>query len=467
MNRSEFRTRATLTDGRDSVPVEAEYVSRYSLNIKFLNGKSFPDGFIFPKLIFNLNGRYIKLGPCKLLKNGNPNGKSGKLVFVKDVYDFENLFFNRNIVKLQSLFINVPLILGHKNEIKNEFKEYTANLTYDLSVYKDIFDQIDEQIKSEPKDVKDMIRKSVIETEGRKYMAFFDEKLRGLEDLVRNYSNENHERHGYYFRKQLWGMILTSPIMRRTNLKPRGYAGDYEMMKMIYDNSYEGKSIFGMLMHKHPMEHPAAQAVRTRRKLIAKSFQEIDKNNNWNDKKKLSILSVACGPAYELKDILTSSVNKSNIHFTLLDQDPYALAEASRLVKKLEEKFVIKINTTLLNESVRTMLTTSQISDQWGKFHFIYSMGLFDYLTPPAARLVIKILFQLLKPDGEMIIGNFHVSNPSRIYMEYWLDWVLYYRTEQEFKDLLSSESAAEVSVFFENTGSQMFLHVKKSKSDT
>ncbi len=112
------------------------------------------------------------------------------------------------------------------------------------------------------------------------------------------------------------------------------------------------------------------------------------------------------------------------------------------------------------------MLTTNHIADKWGKFNFIYSMGLFDYLTPPAARVVIRKLFQLLAPGGEMIIGNFHVSNPSRIYMEYWLDWVLYYRTEEEFKDLLSPEPTAETSVFFENTGSQMFLHVRKRKSD-
>ena len=92
-------------------------------------------------------------------------------------------------------------------------------------------------------------------------------------------------------------------------------------------------------------------------------------------------------------------------------------------------------------------------------------MGLFDFLTPPAARVVLSKLFQLLTPGGEMIIGNFHVSNPSIIYMEYWLDWVLYCRTEEEFKRLLSSEPTAQSSVFFENTGSQMFLHVKKQNS--
>lgn len=453
---------AKIMDGDDYIPVEAQYLSKFSVYIRFLNGKSFPNGFIFKRFEVKLNGSSIKLGPCKLLKDKGKISKQGRLVFVKNIYNLDNLFFNKDVIKLQSSFINLPLLLGHKDKIKKEFKTYTANLTYDLNVYKNLFDQIDDDIKSEKDEVKIILQESIIKSEGRKFMAFLDEKLQDLEKLVAGYSSDEHERHGFYFRKQLWNMIICSPIMTRTNLKPQGYAGDFEMMKMIYDNAYEGDSIFGRIMHKHPMEHPAAQAVRTRRKLIASSFQKIEKSQKWNGKKDFSILSVACGPAYELQDIITGPKLPAKYHFTLLDQDKSALKAARLMVNKLERDLSIKLNVNYLNESVRTMLTTKQISEKWGKFHFIYSMGLFDYLTPPAARVVIKKLFQLLEPGGEMIIGNFHVSNPSKPYMEYWLDWVLYYRTEEEFLTLLNSEKTAKCSVFFENTGSQMFLHVKK-----
>jgi hypothetical protein len=46
--------------------------------------------------------------------------------------------------------------------------------------------------------------------------------------------------------------------------------------------------------------------------------------------------------------------------------------------------------------------------------------------------------------------------------MEYWLDWVLYYRTEHEFIDLLKNVPSAGTKVLFEDTGSQMFLQVRK-----
>jgi hypothetical protein len=46
--------------------------------------------------------------------------------------------------------------------------------------------------------------------------------------------------------------------------------------------------------------------------------------------------------------------------------------------------------------------------------------------------------------------------------MEYWFDWVLYYRTEGELLELLGDDVAADLSVSFEESGTQMFLHVKK-----
>jgi extracellular factor (EF) 3-hydroxypalmitic acid methyl ester biosynthesis protein len=47
--------------------------------------------------------------------------------------------------------------------------------------------------------------------------------------------------------------------------------------------------------------------------------------------------------------------------------------------------------------------------------------------------------------------------------MEYWLDWVLYYRTEEDLRDLLGNDPSAKTDVFFDDTGVQMFLHVEKT----
>jgi extracellular factor (EF) 3-hydroxypalmitic acid methyl ester biosynthesis protein len=455
---------AQLITGKEKIAIDVKYSSKYSVLIRFNNGKRFKDGYEFSKLWLRVNGEFVKLGPCRFNLNSGNNGFNGRLTFIRDVYDFKSLFFDKKIVKLQSAFFNLPLVLAHKDTIKQSFKEFTAGLTYDLNVYKNLFDQLDHEFSHEPKDVQQEVQRAILDTEGRKFMTFLDEKLHELNGLVRGFSADEHERHGYYFRRQLWNIILLSPIMIRTNVKPRGYAGDSEMMRMIYKNEYQGDSTFARLLHKHPMEHPAAQAVRTRRRLISSMLTNLNDGAKISPKHKINVLSVACGPVFEMNDILTSKKECEKYHFTFLDQDTLALKEAKEVINEIENRLNTKIDVDYLNDSVRTMLATQQLSEKWGQYEFIYSMGLFDYLTPPAAKAVIMKLYQLLKPGGEMVIGNFHISNPSKIYMEYWLDWVLYYRTEDEFGDLLRGAKSAKVSVFFENTGSQMFLHVRKNE---
>ncbi len=454
---------AHLWYGKDKIPVEAKYASRFSLSVRFLNGYETDQETTFRKLVFEKNDNQVEIGPCQFMPETDDDGYRGRLVFSRDVYDLNSLFFENKLEKLQAEFFHLPLILSHKDKINPSFKEYTANLTYDLNVYKNLFDTLDARYAEETEEIKKHVQAALIETEGRKFMKFLDQKLDEFENVIIDFSRKEHERHGYYFRRQLWSFLMCSPFMTRTNLKPRGYSGDSIMMKMIYNDKFEGDSTFGKLMHKHPIEHPAAQAVRNRRDLIAKILGELKARKLKGNGQKIKILSVACGPAFELQDVITSTEDCARFHFTLLDQDENALDEARNQIAGIEKKLGAEVEADYLNESVRTLLKTAELSKRWGNFDYIYSMGLFDYLTPPVAKAVMGKLYQILNIGGEMAIGNFHISNASRYYMEYWLDWVLYYRTEHDFIDLLRNAQSAKSKILFEDTGSQMFLHVTKS----
>ena len=445
----------------EKIEILASLASRYSLIINCCNGKRITDGSAFSRVVLKIKDEDFQLGPGRILAEPEALGRTGKLVFTEKVYDLEALFLKKKIIKLQSSFSNLPLVLAQKKKIKSVFKDFTGDLRYDLSIYKSFFDKVDLEYDKEQKNIKDSIQSAILESEGRKFMNFMDQKIDELRDLVSDFKQEEHESHGFYFRKQLWDFILSSNFMRRTVLKPRGYAGDSKMMSMIYKNNYQGNSTFSKLMHKHPIEHPAAQAVRNRRELISNKFNSIKKRAGKNGVK-AKILSVACGPAYEIQDIILAPKDCGQLHFTLLDQDKNALHEAAEMIAERESRLNCKIGVDYLNESVRYMLGAPQLEEEWGHFDFIYSMGLFDYLTPPVAKVVMNKLFELLEPGGELIIGNFHVSNPSRIYMEYWLSWVLYHRREKEFRKMLEERSSASIQVLFEETGSQMFLSVKK-----
>ena len=455
----------TLISGKMRFEVDAKYGSRYSLLIRTDGNTNLGDVEVFDDLQLLINEEHVSLGPCRMLLNDGKSDFDRRLVGHPEVFDIHDLFYKQRRSVLQGGFLNLDIVLGHKERIKQEFKDYTADLTYCLSVYQHLFDSIDKAHQDEPEAVQGAIQQTVMENEGAHFVAYFEQRLRELEKLVATYTHKEHERHGYYFRRQVWNHILASAIMKRTNLKPRGYAGDSEMMKMIYRQDDLGDSIYSRLMHKHPIEHAAAQAVRNRRVLIADTLKETQKGSALPPDTPLKVLSVACGPAFELGDLLKTAEDCHQYEFTLMDQDPDALEEASLRVAQLEKNIGAKIKAEILQESVRTMMRTRKLAQKWGQFHFIYSMGLFDYLIQPVAKAVFRNLFGLLHVGGELIIGNFHVNNPSKIYMEYWNDWVLYYRSEEDILDLLQGLSGVKHSITFEDTGCQMFLKVKKFQS--
>ncbi len=454
--------KACLTTDSGMLPVEAMCSSKYSLLVRFENDDDFPEKTEFPDLQIFVNGQFVKLGPCRFIPGKSDSVDWTRVVCKDEFYDFEKLFSQQKLTKLQNRFASLPVTLAYKHKVSKEFKHYTSDLTYDLSVYRRLFDELDAECKDEPKDVKKSIQRAVINSEGRRLTKYFDEQLDELQRQVKQLPSEDHKRHGFFFRRQLWNYIIAIPLMARGNLKPRGYSGDSKMMSMIYADDYLGRSTFAKILHKHATEHPGSQAVRNRRTLIAETLRRLGAECRNGNVGKLDVLSVASGPAVEVRDIMASPEDCSALSFSLLDQDEVALREAASNIAQVESRWKTGIEVNYLHHSVRTMLVDPQFIGKCGTFDFIYSMGLFDYLTPRVARAVLSKLFMLLKPGGEIVVGNFHASNPSRYYMEYWVDWVLYYRNEEEFIGLVDDGINAEKEVFFEETGCQMFLHLKK-----
>ena len=452
-----------LVRGNRQIPIFAECASKYSLFFRYKEKHNFSRSDEPVNLLIRNNGQSIELGPCRILTGPDLNGYHGRLVFLWDVYDIQSLLKNQKVVKLQSVLNDLPLVLARKNKIRPSFKEYTTNLCYDLSVYQKTFDELDLQYQDEPEEIKRLVQKAILDSQSEKFLQFFQKTVDELIQEVADFSEEEHQTHGFYFRKQVWNYILCGPLMRRPNLKPRGYAGDSEMMSMVYRNAYEGETTFGKLLHKYSVGIATGDSVRYRRKLIPHMLQKARQAFSNAPGEITRVLSVACGPAWEIGDILASKQDFKDYHFCLLDQDQLALDEAFELISDIEVQRGIKVQAEYVNRSVRWMFGKRTFEQDLGKFHFIYSMGLFDYLVPRVAQAVLKKLYQLLIPGGEIVIGNFHISSKDRYYLEYWGDWHLIYRTERDLKNLFDDNPSANVSVIFDKTKIQMFLHIKKS----
>lgn len=411
----------------------------------------------------------LPLGPCRFYPHPKhplrrvddppPPSGSGRLVPLEEIYDFRSLLRKGSVTTLQQRLDQLPLVWNRKSQIQPAFRQFVGELLYDLQVYRSAFDEIDRNLASEPAEVAENIRSLLLRERYGGFDQLFNQGLSRLEEFAADMSTADNEVHGFYFRKHVWDLILSSEFLARTNLKPRGYAGDSEMMRMLYEQEARGPTVFSRFLHRHPIASAAAQAVRNRVGLLATLMHEAQERSGGRP---LRVFSVACGPVRELRDVLATPDDLERFTFTLLDQDRHALGDARAELQGIERRLGAMPAVTMLQESVRTMLRAPKLADLWGQYDFVYTMGLFDYLTTPVAREVLKRLFALLLPGGELVVGNFHVGNPTRVYMDYWMDWSLFYRTEEELSALADGLDAASAEISFEDTRSQMFLRLRK-----
>lgn len=284
--------------------------------------------------------------------------------------------------------------------------------------------------------------------------------------------------------------VQEAPFYYRIINKPNGYAGDAQMMDFIYRNQFEGKTPFGMFLHKHAVSTKACQAVRNRKLYLTR---EIVKANGG------SILSLAAGPAQEIRELL-DVYRDDNSCFLALDHDmetlktydvsdreprfKYALANAFQIIagnymtarpRKLMAQFCSPRKDFQGFRLVFNPLKYEMNYLQKGSFDLIYSSGLYDYIqTFPlddskGTVALTKNLFDLLKPGGSLIVGNFSQSNPQdlKFVMEYIYHWFLYHRDEQdilEFARAIPEEAIEDIRIVKESLGINYFLKIEKKK---
>jgi extracellular factor (EF) 3-hydroxypalmitic acid methyl ester biosynthesis protein len=432
---------------------------KLSLDIAFPDGSAPVDGVVFDEVLLRVGTRLdvVQLGRCRY--EASPE-HGGRIVPIHTPINCRELLGHGRLVDFDHAFTQIPLLLARKRDIAPEFQQYTADLVYDMRIYRSLLDDVDAALVYESQETREEMERWTIKEQGRGFMRLLDERLDALEKLVRSFTRQEHERHGFYFRRHVWDAIMIAPFFLRTNLKPRGYSGDSVTMQYAYENAYRGDTLFGKLLHKHPLESAAAQAVRNRRRLVVEAITR--ERREAAPGERLRLLSVACGPACEVGDLLRTAEDFDAYEIVLLDQDEEALGDAVHHIAKAERRAGRTAPLHYVRESVRTLLRNDQLSDSLGHYDIVYSMGLFDYLTEPVARAVLRKLYALLAPGGQALVGNFHPRNPTRWYMEYWMDWSLLYRTEEELSALARDLPGASTTIMSDETGSHMFLSVRR-----
>ena len=258
-----------------------------------------------------------------------------------------------------------------------------------------------------------------------------------------------------YFTSRVGRYFHECPFGYRAFHKPSGYAGDYEMMNLIYRNGAEGNTLFRRCLNLYSLSVPYSVAVRNRAELLTTKLQA--KVENLGEGKTLKVLSVASGPAREVCRLIEKNhPYLSRVEFVLLDQDfaalEFAKSEIDKCIKRTGSAVSVRYVAANAIHYVRRR-------DE-DRFDFIYSAGLFDYFTDSLARLTAQRLFQKLTPQGELFIGNYKSYSAGRMQMEMVLDWHLTYRDENELMQLFS-QITPNLSLESENERVNLFVTLR------
>lgn len=316
------------------------------------------------------------------------------------------------------------------------------------------------------------------------HRSWYYSKVEELGELCKDFSfRQKKTFFNHISQSGLHELLKTSPYFFHSIFKPRGYAGDAEMMALIYRNDYEGVTLFDKFIHKIGTECAAGIAIRNRKEILFNAFIQL---------KEGKVLSLAAGPAEE---IIQYNQEGSAIDFLALDHDIETVRNAIETKRDINYGILnafdlIKGNRTYLIPKKKQLQNCQPRKDikelnpvdlakkyeigslQSNSYDLVYSIGLFDYITSyrdntKGTSALTKALFELLKPGGRLLIGNVSPQMPVGIKwcMECICDWYLIYRTEEEVRNFahgIPKNQLASVNIIKEKTGINWFLDIRK-----
>lgn len=281
-----------------------------------------------------------------------------------------------------------------------------------------------------------------------------------LAGLVKDLTEAEHAAYRAFCRAHLAPLFLHSPFIRRATEKPLGYAGDYEMMNMLYRDRAEGDSLFGRALNLYATREPAAAANINRIEYLGEKIREAVRAAGRG---RARLASIGCGPAAEIGQLLRTHPEVGpHLEVALVDQEERSIAYCERTLSPLARDTGARIH--FIRDSIRRLLGARKLSETLGARDLVYSAGLFDYLNDRTFTALAGSLYDALVPGGLLAIGNVALDNPSRWMMEYISEWFLIHRSRAELAGFGSALTPAPsaVQVDSEPLGVNLFLLVRR-----
>jgi extracellular factor (EF) 3-hydroxypalmitic acid methyl ester biosynthesis protein len=261
---------------------------------------------------------------------------------------------------------------------------------------------------------------------------------------------------GYAF-KEIFPYFMRSRFAERAYYKPNGYAGDFQMMEMIYKNKPDGDGKLGRLVDEWCLETAAARAVRGRRKFLKEWLHRLS-NDKLQKGQPVKIMNLACGSNRELFDYIAGSNRPDLVTALCIDADPRALEYTNRYVNIFPHTATIKL---MADNMVRWAL--GRVRHSIGFQDIIYSAGLTDYLDDRICTALFSRCYEHLEENGTFIIGNFGYENRNKVFLDEILQWRLIHRSKDDLLRLFSNTPfGPHVEIASEENGVNLFAIARK-----
>ena len=355
-------------------------------------------------------------------------------------------------------------------KIRPEFKVVIADLQTLLGDLQIWLDRVEIASRSLPSAAQIKWGQEIACKMGSKVVPAIQNLTERLEDTMNRLEPDSIPTHRAFCRRLLHPLTLCSPFIRRTFYKPLGYAGDYEMVNMMFRDPFEGESLFAKMINAYALQLPPIIGHRNRihylgEKLEKESLRVMVRHRDAR------VFNMGCGPAQEIQRFLTEDELANYTHFTLVDFNQETLKYTARVLNDLKKRHKRKGQIQMVERSVYTILKESErIGDgkyaACNQYDLIYCAGLFDYLSDQVCRQLMEIFYAMLLPGGLLIATNVD-NHPARNQTECFLDWHLIHRNTDKMRSLTPQKATPEnVSIKRDPSGVNVFMEVRKSNSE-
>lgn len=341
-------------------------------------------------------------------------------------------------------------------------REYRAFCAEVLRLLRGYRAAIDANISVPPEFARDFDHAGIFEASELNLVHEWRALWRTGNDLARSVMGERERRDAV---KQFTELVLTpelrgGAIWDRSYVKPLGYPGDFGVMNQVYDWQRVGNDAYQMLLHRLGLE--VAECIKTRMEVMRTEIGKAvaDTENGCFTR----ILNLGCGSAREVETWLARArFAQPRVEFTLIDQEQRALDYAYRAAYPHVVRNDDRYRLNCLHISFTDMLRGTNEMSHLPPQDLVYSVGLIDYLTDRRAAALVRRLYQLLLPGGQVVIGNMNETSLSNLWpMEFITDWSLHYRNEAKMLAWTEGLNPAGAWTETDPTGRVRLLYIRK-----